>query len=203
MLAGPDGVGKTSLRLALAEDLSSEFSVLSDRGAGPLVSARAVSPDRWARMTYLGQRSQLGSEFKVVYLYLDRVLHAIKVERPWLDAGNWIITERGWWDLAVFPARYRLRANSLMHRLLSRFVLRPDLILVLEANAEVVFSRKQERSIPELERQMEKWRSVIPTYQPHSVLNASVSQEAVVEQAKSVIQSMLGVSIGGDGASTS
>lgn len=191
ILVGPDGVGKTTLRHALEGALKNQVDVISDRGTGPLVNKRSGS-ELATRMIGEKAVNMLVGELKVLYLFIDRILRALMITWPRQRHGTWLITERGWWDIAVFPRRYRLRNRPLLHKWLSPLAPRPDLIIVLEGEPDVILARKRERTAEELEAQTRAWRSVIPSFQPHSFLNTDASPAEVVERAGALIQKEIG-----------
>ena len=186
VVVGPDGVGKTTLREAITERLSTQHTVWSGRLSGPLTEFRQNrvgngGPGAEASAT-------VGSGLKTPYLFLDGVVRWLTWTRPWLSRGGWVITERGWWDIAVYPARYRMREVGRLHRILGLLGPRPDLILVLEAGADTVRARKDELSLDELRRQTNAWRSVIPPGQPHVYLDATLPPETLVGLALDAVE---------------
>lgn len=191
VLVGPDGVGKTTLRHALETALKTQVNVHSDRGTGPLVKKRTGN-QLATRMIGENPGNWLVGELKVLYLFADRILRALMITRPRQRHGTWIITERGWWDIAVFPRRYRLRKRPVLHRLLSPLAPRPDLIIVLEGEADVILERKRERTAEELKAQARAWRSILPPYQPHSFLPTDAPPAEVVERAGALIRDETG-----------
>jgi hypothetical protein len=65
---------------------------------------------------------------------------------------------------------------------------RPDLILILEADAATIRRRKQELSPSEMVRQARAWRSVIPRRQPHIFLDAALPPGILVERTLAAIE---------------
>jgi thymidylate kinase len=157
VVAGPDGVGKSTLCDALITRLSApvlhihhRFCVLPQRDGQDHRERRLPPYPRWL------------SELKVVYLFCDQLLGWALRARPTIRRGAWVLIERGWWDLVVDPGRYRLHSRSRLARALSRYAPRPDLVIVLEGSPALLRDRKQELSMVELGRQVEAWRAVIP-----------------------------------------
>jgi thymidylate kinase len=98
--------------------------------------------------------------------------------------------ERGWWDLVVDPARYRLNAPPAWIHLLGRLLPRPDRTIVLTGNAEVILARKAELSPDELARQLDAWRA-LPTARLRAVaIDATMPLETVVPRAHAVIRDL-------------
>lgn len=160
MIAGPDGVGKSTLAKALAARVSRDRralifhqrpSVLPTRTNRPVVDPHGDPP-----------YTRAISVWKALYLVVDVTLAWFLKVRPFVKSGGWILIERGWWDIAVDPARYRIalpyrRLRSLVSRLPQ-----PDLMVILEVPTGEIQRRKAELSIEELERQRAAWREVRP-----------------------------------------
>ena len=182
-IVGPDGVGKTTFRLALLEQLEPVVEVRSDRRGGPLVEMRKRAGDRPVDASSGSSMGRLLSTAKLLYLFADQWLRWARELRRWRAGGGWIVVERGWWDLAVFPARYRMAPPGRLHRWLGRITPRPDLIIVLEADAATVVARKDELPATEVARQSQRWHEVLPEWQPRVYLDASLRVDRLVAEA--------------------
>ena len=187
VIAGPDGVGKTTLREALAESLRPDHAVWSGRLSGPLTDLRRTKRPRQSNS---GPRTggRTVSTLKILYLFVDALLRWLTWTRSWLKGGGWVLTERGWWDIAVYPARYGVGRSGRLHTMLGLLAPRPDLILILEADAATIRRRKQELSPSEMARQARAWRSVIPRRQPHIFLDAALPPGILVERTLAAIE---------------
>jgi thymidylate kinase len=182
-VAGPDGAGKTTFCEALIA------GVLHDRdvrrihhrvGLFPVRGGTTSDPTRpHAQMPY----ARGVSEAKLLYLFGDALAGWLFSVRPFLRRGGCVIVERGWWDLAVDPARYRLRPHARLVRGLGRCLPRSDLLIVLEAPAALLATRKDEISEAELARQVLAWRDVVPDRQRCVYLDVSLPLEEVVSLA--------------------
>jgi hypothetical protein len=119
---------------------------------------------------------------KTGYLFLDFLLGWAFRVRPWVRRGGWVVLERGWWDIAVDPRRYRLRAPARTAWLLGRFLPAPDLTVVLEAPDTVLLSRKRELPAEELGRQRDAWRNGLPGGARPVYLDASLPALELAER---------------------
>ena len=186
VVAGPDGVGKTTLAHALLEALGPaqtlhvhhRFGVLPRSAASrrPTTEPHAMPPyPRWL------------AGLKVGYLYLDHVVGWLTRVLPARRRGQWVVHERGWLDIAVDPRRYRLEGVGGLVSLLTRVAPGPDLTLVLDAPAAVMHARAPELGLEELERQRAAWRTVAPRHGPTRWLDSRepVEQLAVAALAAS------------------
>jgi thymidylate kinase len=72
--------------------------------------------------------------------------------------------------------------------LLSRFYPRPDLVILLDAPAEVLFARKGEGTLASLERRRQEFHSLRQVLPAFEVVDASQPTEQVVAQAADIIR---------------
>ena len=128
------------------------------------------------------------SEAKVFYLFADSLGGWLLTAWPFVRRGGCLIIERGWWDLAVDPQRYRLRPHTRLVRALGRFLPRSDLLIVLEGPAALLASRKDEVPEAELARQIRAWREVVPERQRRVYLDVSLPLEEVVSRAEEELE---------------
>jgi thymidylate kinase len=83
--------------------------------------------------------------------------------RPVLRCGGLVVFDRYYYDLLVDFRRFRYKGPRWPVALLARCVPRPDLLLILNAPAEVLQTRKQEVSREESERQMNCYLEIAQT----------------------------------------
>ena len=98
-----------------------------------------------------------------------------------------IIMERGWWDVAVDPQRYRLSAPPWLVRALGTLLRRPDLVVVLWAPPDLLFSRKPELSPSEIERQSSAWRDALPRSIDREYVDVSRTKTEVEGEVREAI----------------
>ncbi len=150
VLLGPDGVGKSSLIERLTRAVEPAFSkqrvfhfrpmfLWSRKGTGPVTDPHGKPP-----------RPGWQSAAKVCSLLLDYGFGYWLLVRPLLLRSGLVVFDRYFYDLRVDAKRYRYGGPRWLVRLLSHFVPTPDLILILSAPAEVIFSRKREVPLGEL-----------------------------------------------------
>jgi glycosyltransferase involved in cell wall biosynthesis len=120
------------------------------------------------------------SALKLLYVFLDHRLGWITRVDPIRRAGGTVVIERGWWDLAVDPRRYRLRANRLLVRALARLLPEADETIVLDAPADVLLARKTELPSAELERQRAAWRAIAARVPSVTIVDATIPPDEVV-----------------------
>lgn len=182
-VVGPDGAGKTTLIDALVERPLSGHPVMTIRRVGVLW--RRTIPNVPVTEPHKDPPySVVLSAGKVAYLYVDYLLGWVLRVRPFVKRGGFVILQRGWWDQAVDPLRYRLRTSPRLLWMLGRLLPKPDLLLILEASPEVVFARKTELSMDELTRQQQVWRKELPRAQRRVYLDAGKPAPTVLAQAE-------------------
>lgn len=189
-VVGPDGVGKSTLIDAMVKGVLQDQDIMRIRNVGllprrTLPEVPVTEPHK--DPTYSSPVSLL----KVGYVCLDYILGWFLRVRPFVRKGGWVVLERGWWDMAVDPKRYRMQLPPPLMWRLGRLLPHPDLLLVLEAPAEVVFERKKELPVAELRRQQQLWRERLPTRQPHAFLDASLPASEVLASAEKKLQDLV------------
>ena len=162
VVAGPDGTGKTTvadhLRTTVLTDgpvlhLHHRPRVLGGLTAhdGPVTEPHRDPPYPWA--------VSLG---KVLYLFADYLLGWLVRLRPHLRKGGDVLLERGWWDMLVDPARYRLQPHDRLLRILGAVLTSPTTSIILVADSDILAGRTDELDGTELERQVAAWRALSP-----------------------------------------
>ena len=178
LLVGPDGTGKSTLAQVLPSLVEGTFrrtrafhwrpDILPRPGR--LLGRKGADPQApHARPAY----GPIMSSALLGYYWLDFFLGGWLHIWPLRARTGMIIVERGWWDVAVDPLRYRLTSPPGMVRALGFLLPRPDLVLLLEAPSRVILERKSEISEEELDRQTSAWDSVLPANVPVVHLDAS------------------------------
>jgi glycosyltransferase involved in cell wall biosynthesis/thymidylate kinase len=183
VVVGADGSGKTRVAeqlLAIAQERGPVLHVHHRPGAlpgGTRHDGPVTEPHREA--PYPAVLSPL----KLLYVFLDHRLGWTTRIEPVRRAGGIVVIERGWWDLAVDPRRYRLRPHPLLVRALGRLLPEADVTLVLDAPTEVLLARKTELPAAELERQRAAWRAVAARVSSVTTVDATRPVEEIVASA--------------------
>ena len=162
VIVGPDGAGKSALAAAVTERLGGPEQVMHahlrssilprrTRHDGPVTEPHAREP-----------YGRYASVAKVAWLFADmQAMWRVHVPLT-LRRGRHVVVERGWWDLAVDPRRYRLASPDPALRLAGRFP-EPDLEVVLTGPARILAERKPELPVAEIDRQSRAWRDLRPS----------------------------------------
>jgi hypothetical protein len=122
------------------------------------------------------------SIFKLIYLAVDYCAGWATQIAPARQRGDLVVLERGWWDIAVDPTRYRLAGVRPLARALGRLMPTPDLVAVLDADPNVYFERKAELPLAELERQRVDWLAISKGLPSSVKLDATRSREVLSQE---------------------
>jgi hypothetical protein len=193
VLVGPDGVGKSTLARALAHSPPGKFRRVDRRHLGPGLlppPARLLGrrPSDGTEPHGKQVSGMIGATARFVYLWADALLGWLPRMAVPRARSSLVILERGWFDLAVDPRRYRLSPRPRAVNLLGRLLPRPDLVLLLDAGADLVNTRKDELEVGEIERQLREWRALLPRAGRRVYrLDATGSPEELLEQTRGLI----------------
>ncbi len=158
---GPDGAGKSSVVRAVRQDLSPAFfgtrcrtfpPALLNRGSGGVDPAPHATPPR----------TRLASVVRaVLYWFVYQSAGHFFTTRADLARCALVLHDRHFVDTLIDPRRYRYSGPVLLLRLLWFCLPKPDLIVLLDAPAELIHARKREVSLDETARQRQAyWRLV-------------------------------------------
>jgi thymidylate kinase len=173
VILGPDGVGKSTLVGRLAESIEqaafNRFRIFHWR---PMVIAR--QKETGAPSTNPHDEPVRGPLLSAVFLFgtlLDYWLGYIFVIRSFLVRTGLVIFDRYYHDVLIDPIRFRYGGPMWLPGVLRHFVPPPDLLfLVLDADEDVILSRKQELSPEELRRQRGCYYQLTGLLQRHATL---------------------------------
>lgn len=163
LVVGPDGAGKSTVVDAI---------VARAQAAGVRVSRAHYRPGLIAGRGEVGPvtaphsapaRSILASLAKLAVVFCDHLVGGNTRWRGQRRTGL-LLLERGWFDLAVDPCRYRVPVVLVgLVGVLGRLLPRPDLVLLLTGDAVALHGRKPEIGVAEVARQIQRWRRVAPS----------------------------------------
>jgi thymidylate kinase len=156
VIVGPDGVGKTSVAAAFVARTASRYFHFRP----PVVRAWG-HPEPGEQRAKTDRRS--GTVDSVARLIVGFVRlwigHVARVV-PAKAKGLTVVADRWAYGYVVRPGEVRYSGPAVFPRAMLRLLPRPDLVVCLVAPAALIRARKGELTIPEIERDLEGWRSV-------------------------------------------
>ena len=192
VIAGPDGTGKSTLAERLPKVCEGPFrrNVHLHWRPGILPSPGHIAATPRSDPTDPHGRTPHGSVLSIAvlgYYWIDFLLGNWLRIAPTRSRSGLVVIERGWWDIAVDPRRYRMRVSPSLVRFLGRLLPRPDLVLVLDAPGRIMAERKGEISDDEARRQSEAWRGALPSRVDRTFVDATPSSDEVAAGARNAI----------------
>ncbi len=129
-----------------------------------------------------------GSLLRLIWLILDYILGYWLLIRPKIaKQPAVVIFDRYAYDMALDPRRFRIGLPGWVAALFAWLAPRPDIIICLHADPEVIAARKKELPVEETKRQLEALRAFAKT-QPNAVL---ISTEGSIDEVRERILSAL------------
>ncbi len=191
---GPDGSGKSTVIEQLQASLAPGFRRtvrfhLRPRLLPGTKGAETATTDPHGQKP----RGVIASTLKLVYLWADYVLGYWVRVRPLLVRYTLVVFDRYYCDLLIDPRRFRSSAPRWLARAIAAMIPLPDLMLILDAPAEVLQGRKQEVPARESARQVEAYREFAGSGAARGravLVNAAGPVEAVVHAC---VEQALGV----------
>jgi thymidylate kinase len=146
---GPDGVGKSTVIDAVQQRLAPAFlrTNYQSFARGILGYRKKKSPHA------LPPRSLPASLVKACWWLMCYTLGYYASVYPTLVRGGMVINHRYLLDAIVDPRRYRYSGPLKLLRAIWRIAPKPDIVIVLDAPAEVIHARKEETTLEETTRQ--------------------------------------------------
>lgn len=183
VLCGADGCGKSTAARAVVEGLGGTFSPPKGRHyhwKPPLFSAKRRAA-RGSASDPHGQpvRSAAASLAYFLFHWLEFFLGSHLRFRPVTFRGGLVLVDRYYYDFLVDQRRYRLQVPLEIVRLGYIPIKKPDLVILLDAPAAVLQSRKQEVPFAETERQCRAYRAVVEGLGNGRVIHATQPAEKV------------------------
>jgi glycosyltransferase involved in cell wall biosynthesis/thymidylate kinase len=192
-VVGPDGAGKSTLLDAIA----------SMRMGGAIKSVVR----KHLRPQVIGTSSTNGSPVldphgkpayglplsvaKLVLLFLDYTIGYLSTTFEPVRRSALVLYDRYFQDIYVDPLRVRYGGPRWAAKLLGAVLPKPDLMIVLDAPAEVILQRKQELSLDECVRQTNAYRRLAEGEPYARIVNAGQQPSAVAAEAEELITDFL------------
>lgn len=181
---GPDGCGKSSVIEGVIAQLGPGFQNVVRYHLRPKsLPARPVSEAAVTDPHGQAPRSVVLSIAKMFYLAFDYWLGYMAGTRRATIRTRLVVFDRYFYDILVDPKRVRYDGPAWLPRALSHVLPKPDLVLVLNAAPEVLWSRKQEVPYHEVVRQQQEYLRVAAGLDSVVVIDAARPLSQVVQNA--------------------
>jgi len=184
---GPDGSGKSTLAEVVMQDLAAAFrrtgSFHFRPNLGRHPSADQVVTDPHGEIP----RGPAGSVAKAAYYLCDYVFGYLWQVRPQLVRSTLLVFDRYSVDFEVDPKRFRYAGPGSIPRLVRRLAPRPDLVILLDAPADVLWARKPELPRDEFSRIAELYRRVVSSLPNGHVIDATQPIHEVAASVEAMV----------------
>jgi thymidylate kinase len=186
---GPDGAGKSSLIEALETNLGGAFAGSVCYGFTPaLIHHLRHGPYRENSAPHaLPPRSALGSVARALGYWLPYYTLSYPVRHLDLARSRLVLADRHLADALVDPKRYRYGGPMWLVRLIWRVVPKPDLVVLLDAPAEVLQARKRDVPFEETARQRRDYLALVRGMPNGHVVDAAQPLEHVAAEVGDLI----------------
>lgn len=156
-VSGVDGAGKSTFINGLKSELSEKFRhkvvVLRHRPSIlPILSVYKYGKEKaHERATAMmprtgGNKNKLTSLLRFGYYYLDYLFGQFYIHLRYVRRGYLVIFDRYYFDFISDPKRSNLAISPLLPKTLYRFVMNPDINVLLYADPLMILQRKKELS---------------------------------------------------------
>ncbi|CAN5412793.1 hypothetical protein BH23ACT9_BH23ACT9_29000 [soil metagenome] len=179
VVAGPDGAGKTSLATAVVEQLLAAPVLHLHHRPGVLPRSAAAKRENTSPHEQ-SPYPRWKSLAKLLYLWADYQIGWWLRILPLRRQGGSVLIERGWADIGVDPRRYRLMDTGSLSGILERLLPRPDLTVILLADAPTLRARRTELTAEEITRQVDRWRRWAEGRTDALIVDAALHPEAAL-----------------------
>ena len=129
----------------------------------------------------------ISSFFRIAYYTFDYIFGWQKCVRRDVHYDRYSVFDRYSYDFIVDPERSRLRLPRWMRRFFVRLTPQPGVVFILIANADTIYSRKQELDKVEIERQLEEYKKLGEKHKRFHFINAERSPKEIAGEASEII----------------
>lgn len=191
VVLGPDGVGKSTTIERLQRELQNLFGPCRKQRWRPGV-IRKVKPDTTNRMPHAKVlRGRIASALALLGFALDFCVGYEFWARSAMARSETILFDRYFHDILIDPRRYRYAGPMWLPRLIAKIVPPHDaLFIILDADDEVILSRKQELPATELRRQRMAYASFGARTRNSMVIRTEGSVDEIVSE---IIEKIVGI----------
>jgi len=129
----------------------------------------------------------VSSFIRMTYYWLDYAIGVPLMLRKDVQFDNFTIYDRYIYDFLIDPHRSRINLPYWLRKIYTKLVIQPRIVFVLLTDAEIIYKRKQELTIDEINRQLGEFSKLAKSNKRFVVIDASNSPEEMVEEAIKVV----------------
>lgn len=183
VLLGPDGAGKSSTIEALVEIMMPLFARAEVKGFAPSLRQLLRRPNGNTSVPHgLPARSIPASMLRTMYWLVYAILSHVSLR--WTKSRSvLVLNDRHFIDILIDPVRYRYSGPSWPLKLVSWLTPKPDLLILLGGNPEIIQSRKRELTVAETARQCKAYENLVIPLKYTITIDAGKPFEQVVDEA--------------------
>ena len=192
----PDGGGKSTVINLIKETCSGVFHGVEEKYFRPRLfknpgSYNLINPTEEISNNPDPHSRPVNSGFKSFIRYffynLDFLLGHVFIIIPHKLKRRLVIYDRYYYDYYVDMKRYQYKLPKFVPRLFSFMIPTPDLVFILDAPADVIYSRKKELSLNEIERQRVIFSKMSKQIKNAYLINTDRPIENVVKEVTELI----------------
>ena len=197
----PDGTGKTTFIDSLVTELRRYY--VSDEGRFCIHHFRPlILPNLGAVGEKAGVMKQdtdftkphrakpagkLSSFIRMTYYWVDYLIGMPYLLRKEVKAERYTIFDRYIFDFVVDPKRARISLPYWMRKMFARMVIQPQIVFVLNTEADVIYKRKQELELNEIKRQLDEFNKIESLCSNVVYIDAGQSVDEMTTQAIKIL----------------
>ncbi|HZU09931.1 MAG TPA: dTMP kinase [Pseudacidobacterium sp.] len=190
VFVGPDGCGKSSVIEAVIREFGPAFQQIVRCHMRPGIFPGRIKPGSVVTDPHgKPSRSGLASAAKMLYLAFDYFLGHFMRVLPAMMRTKLVIFDRYFYDILVDPKRVRYGGPRWLLRWIAVMLPKPDLVILLNASPEVLWSRKQEVPFEEVCRQQKMYLELAVKLKHAVVIDAAQPLSDVVHDTAEAIVS--------------
>lgn len=190
---GPDGSGKSSVINSIEAKLCGKKLVIPVKRFHwrPELKEKKQSPTIVVDPHGDRPRGSIMSFVKLCYLAMVFNLgYLLRVKRL-LHRGYIVLFDRYYHDLLVDQKRYRYGGSTFLAKVVGKLIPQPDMWILLDASADILYQRKQEVSYSEVVKQVDGYRDLIDTLDNGHTIDATQPLDEVVKDIDKVLVEFL------------
>jgi thymidylate kinase len=183
---GPDGVGKSTVIDIVAKEIAPAFMGMGYQTFAPSILPKKFQPDK--KLPHeLPPRSLPASLLKACWWLVCYTVGYLFTVHTVRGRAGIVLCHRYLMDAIVDPKRYRYSGPIWLLKAIRFVTPKPDMVILLDAPAEVIQKRKQEVPLEETARQREDFRAVVEGHRNSHIVDASQPLAHTVEDVNDKI----------------